>query len=80
MVPWWWPIKVETCRQTVYNKNNCAFVGVTINIVTTEVWNESFRKQGQIRMLNNIKIYMEGLVQVSLMWLRYGRLLNLLAL
>jgi hypothetical protein len=33
MVPWWWPIKAETCRRTVYDKTNCAFVGVMINIL-----------------------------------------------
>jgi hypothetical protein len=26
-------IKVKTCRRTVYNKTNCAFVGMMINIL-----------------------------------------------
>jgi hypothetical protein len=34
-MPWWWPDKVETCRQGMYIyiiKNNCAFVGRMITI------------------------------------------------
>jgi hypothetical protein len=35
-MPWWWPDKVETCRQGVYIyiiKTNCAFVGRMITIM-----------------------------------------------
>jgi hypothetical protein len=35
-MPWWWPDKVETCRQGIYIyiiKNNCAFLGRMITIL-----------------------------------------------
>jgi hypothetical protein len=57
LVPWWWPIKVETCRQTIYIiKTSCAFVGVMINILWKNARSNTYQGMNKIKSMNKYLI------------------------